>query len=222
MAVIDWQDYWKIDWEAVLYLCTTLRQRQESPIVEYRMTPGPKVEIDWLKGAVSWNGGDVLEEADGTFLFEFNPRRLNCLIEMLAKEVRYAAKIKPIRTVYTRGYRMRLNLDEIVIDPKPLGRPPVSPEKKQRVLEILKRDPSFTRAAQKENLSVMTVSRIAKRAGLNVVQPNPMRITPEKHAQVLEALKHSSNCRSISRQLGGISYKTVAKIRRQNQTAESF
>jgi len=110
-------------------------------------------------------------------------------------------------------------VEERHVSPPPVrprrGRPPVSEKKEQRIVEALKLDPNFARVGKKEGVSDMTVSRIAKKWKLRAGQQKGIRVSPEKRAEVEKALAPGKSFRSVATEVGGISYKSVAKIARE-------
>jgi hypothetical protein len=108
----------------------------------------------------------------------------------------------------------------LVITEKPrFNHPMISEAKRAQVIEALKLNPNGDAIARKVGgITPQTVRAIAKQTGIPLAAENlkkAKRLSPEKRAQIIEALKANPNGNLVARQVGGISSRTVQKIAEQ-------
>jgi transposase-like protein len=95
----------------------------------------------------------------------------------------------------------------------------LSPDTRARIVEALEANPNASRVAREVGgVSGRTVGKIAKEANIRLAAENPektKRVSPEKRARIIEALRDNPNASMVARQIGGFSAKTVQKIAKQ-------
>jgi transposase-like protein len=95
----------------------------------------------------------------------------------------------------------------------------LSSETRARIVEALVADPNASRVAREVgDVSARTVGKIAKEANIRLAAENPekrKRLSPNKRARIVEALRGNPNASMVARQIGGVSAKTVQKIAKQ-------
>jgi transposase-like protein len=88
-----------------------------------------------------------------------------------------------------------------------------------RIVEALVADPNASRVAREVgDVSARTVGKIAKEANIRLAAENPekrKRLSPNKRARIVEALRGNPNASMVARQIGDVSAKTVQKIAKQ-------
>jgi len=85
--------------------------------------------------------------------------------------------------------------------------------KRAQIIEALKANPNAAAVArQVGDISRRAVSYIAKSAEIDLGRSGPKKISAEKGALILEALKLNPNASAIAREFGGMSYKTVTRL----------
>ena len=95
----------------------------------------------------------------------------------------------------------------------------LSPETRARIVEALAANPNASRVAREVgDVSARTVGKIAKKANIRLAAENPekrKRLSPNKRARIVEALRGNPNASMVARQIGDVSAKTVQKIAKQ-------
>lgn len=85
--------------------------------------------------------------------------------------------------------------------------------KRAQIIEALKANPNAHAVAREVGgVSAASVHLIAKTANIDLGRSGPKKISAEKRAMILEALKINPNASAIARQFGGMSYKTVTRL----------
>jgi hypothetical protein len=94
------------------------------------------------------------------------------------------------------------------------------PEKRARIIAALKTNPNATAVARKVGgVSCQGVCNIAKQAGIKLrigQGPKGGRISPEKRARIVAALKANPDTSAVARKVGGVSQSAVWNIAKQN------
>jgi hypothetical protein len=90
-------------------------------------------------------------------------------------------------------------------------------DKRARVIAALRINPNASQVAQTiGDIDRSTVRRIAKAAGIELVGGHAKRghhrVTPEKRALIVTALRDNPNASQVSRDIGEVSRMTVWKI----------
>ena len=90
----------------------------------------------------------------------------------------------------------------------------ISPEKHAQIMARLEDNPNATQVAQKiGGVSNTTVGKIAKAAGIALAgAEHGKRLSAEKRAQIIAALKAKPNASAVVKQIGGVSHVGVWKI----------
>ena len=84
---------------------------------------------------------------------------------------------------------------------------------RMRIIEALKANPNANAVAREiGGVSRGTVRNIAKKANIDVGRSGPKKISAEKQAQIIKALKANPNASAVAREIGGTSYKAVARL----------
>jgi nicotinate-nucleotide pyrophosphorylase len=95
----------------------------------------------------------------------------------------------------------------------------ISEAKRAKIVQALKINPNGAAVARRVGgITPQTVRAIAKQAGIPLAAENlkkAKRLSPEKRAQIIEALRANPNGNLVARQVGGISSRTVQKIAEQ-------
>jgi hypothetical protein len=96
----------------------------------------------------------------------------------------------------------------------------LSPGKRAKIIKALKINPHASQVARQiGGVSHVTVGKIARRAGIKLIAGQAAkgvrRLSPEKRAKIIEALKINSHASQVARQIGGVSHVTVNKIAKQ-------
>ena len=95
----------------------------------------------------------------------------------------------------------------------------LSSETRARIVEALVADPNASKVAREVgDVSARTVGKIAKEANIRLAAENPekrKRLSPNKRARIVEALRGNPNASMVARQIGDVSAKTVQKIAKQ-------
>src|SRR4051812_40960575 len=85
--------------------------------------------------------------------------------------------------------------------------------KRAQIIAALKVTPNAAAVAREvQGVSVGSVRLIARAAQIDLGRSGPKKISAEKRAQIIEALKVDPNASAIARRLGGMSYKVVTRI----------
>ena len=94
------------------------------------------------------------------------------------------------------------------------GHPRVSLEKRGQIIAALKDNPNATEVARKiGGVSHTTVGKIAKAAGIALARAEyGKRLSAEKRAQIIGALKVNPNAAEVAKQIGGVTHVGVWKI----------
>ena len=94
------------------------------------------------------------------------------------------------------------------------GRRGISPEMYAQIIGELEDDPNATQVARKiSGVSNATVGKIAKAAGIALAgAKHGKRLSVEKRAQIIGALKANPNAAEVAEQVGGMSHAGVWKI----------
>ena len=97
------------------------------------------------------------------------------------------------------------------------GHPRVSSEKQAQIIAALKDNPNATQIAREVGcVNYRTVVRLAEGAGIELTAGKAARghprVSPEKHAQIIAALKDNPNAAAVAKQIGGVSHTKVGKI----------
>ena len=93
----------------------------------------------------------------------------------------------------------------------------ISQEKRWQIIAALKDNPNATQVAREVGgVNYRTVVRLAEGGGIGLtagkaVRGHP-RVSPEKHAQIIAALKYNPNAKQVARKIGGVSHTKVGKI----------
>ena len=99
----------------------------------------------------------------------------------------------------------------------PAMRQILSQEKRRQIIAALKDNPNATQIAREVGcVNYRTVVRLAEGAGIELtagkaVRGHP-RVSPEKHAQIIAALKDNPNAKQVAQKIGGVSHTKVGKI----------
>jgi len=99
----------------------------------------------------------------------------------------------------------------------PAMRQILSQEKRRQIIAALKDNPNATQIAREVGcVNYRTVVRLAEGAGIELtagkaVRGHP-RVSPEKHAQIIAALKDNPNAKQVAGKIGGVSHTMVGKI----------
>jgi transposase-like protein len=89
----------------------------------------------------------------------------------------------------------------------------ISDAKRAQIIEALKANPNAKAVARAiGGVSSSSVHLIAKAAKIDLGRSGPKKVSAEKQALILEALKANPNASAIARQFGGMSYKTVTRL----------
>ncbi len=91
----------------------------------------------------------------------------------------------------------------------------VPPEKRAKIIAALKANPNGRAVArQVGDVSSTTISKIARKAGIDLAAANEARrfVSPEKRAKIITALKANPNASAVARQVGGVSRSTIRGI----------
>ena len=84
---------------------------------------------------------------------------------------------------------------------------------RKRIIEALKVTPNAAAVAREiGNVNNTTVRNIAKKAKINLGRSGPKKISAEKCAQIIEALKANPNASAVAREIGGTNYKAVSRL----------
>jgi len=93
----------------------------------------------------------------------------------------------------------------------------ISEEKRRQIIAALKDNPNATQIAREVGgVNYSTVVRLAEGAGIDLTAGKAARghprVSPEKHVQIIAALKDNPNAAAVAKQIGGVSHTTVGKI----------
>ena len=93
----------------------------------------------------------------------------------------------------------------------------ISEEKRRQIIAALKDNPNATQIAREVGcVNYRTVVRVAEGAGIDLTAGKAARghprVSPEKHAQIIGALKANPNAKQVARKIGGVSHTKVGKI----------
>jgi transposase len=93
----------------------------------------------------------------------------------------------------------------------------ISEEERRQIIAALKDNPNATQIAREVGyVNYRTIVRLAKRAGIELTAGKAARghprVSPEKHAQIIAALKDNPNATQVARKIGGVSHTKVGKI----------
>jgi hypothetical protein len=89
-------------------------------------------------------------------------------------------------------------------------------EKRAQIIKALRANPNATAVArQSGGVSLSAVMYIAKKEKIALRKGGPPKLSAEKQAQIIKALKAKPNASEVARQVGGISYQTVARLARK-------
>ena len=93
----------------------------------------------------------------------------------------------------------------------------ISEEKRRQIIAALKTNPNATQVAREVGgVNYRTVVRLAEGAGIDLTAGKAARghprVSPEKHVQIIAALKDNPNAAAVAKQIGGVSHTTVGKI----------
>jgi transposase-like protein len=95
----------------------------------------------------------------------------------------------------------------------------VSPQARAKIAAALRINPNASAVARKiGGMSSATVRIIAKKANIRLAAATigkTKRLSPERRAQIVEALEANPNASMVARQVGGVSSRTVQKIAKQ-------
>ena len=99
----------------------------------------------------------------------------------------------------------------------PAMRQIISQEKRQQIIAALKDNPNATQIAREVGcVNYRTVVRLAEGAGIDLTAGKAARghprVSPEKHAQIIVALKDNPNAKQVAPKIGGVSHTKVGKI----------
>ena len=94
------------------------------------------------------------------------------------------------------------------------GRRGISPEMYAQIISELENNPNATQVARKiSGVSNTTVGKIAKAAGITLAgAEHGKRLSAEKRAQIIAALKANPNAAEVAKQIGGVTHVGVLKI----------
>lgn len=85
--------------------------------------------------------------------------------------------------------------------------------KRTQIIDALRVNPNATGVARElGGVSAASVKLIAKAANIDLGRSGPKKISAEKRAQIIEALRTDPNASAIARRFGGMSYKVVTRI----------
>jgi len=91
-----------------------------------------------------------------------------------------------------------------------------SPEARAKIAAALRANPNAAAVAREfGGVSRGTVENIAKEANIRLAAETigkTKRLSPEKRAQIVEALQANPNAKRVAREVGGVSARTVCKI----------
>jgi len=104
-----------------------------------------------------------------------------------------------------------------VVKNGPAMRQIISQEKRRQIIAALKDNPNATQVAREVGcVNYRTVVRLAEGAGIELTAGKAARghprVSPEKHAQIIAALKDNPNATQAARKIRGVSRTTVGKI----------
>jgi transposase len=93
----------------------------------------------------------------------------------------------------------------------------LSAEQRAQIITALKDNPNATQIAREVGgVNYRTVVRLAEGAGIDLTAGKAARghprVSSEKHAQIIAALKDNPNATQVARKIGGVSHTTVGKI----------
>ena len=90
----------------------------------------------------------------------------------------------------------------------------ISPEMSAQIIGELENNPNATQIARKiSGVSNTTVGKIAKAAGITLAgAEHGKRLSAEKRAQIIAALKANPNAAGVAKQIGGVTHVGVWKI----------
>ena len=90
----------------------------------------------------------------------------------------------------------------------------LSAEQRAQIIAALKTNPNAAAVAKQiGGVSHMTVGRIARAAGIALAGAEyGKRLSAEKRAQIIAALKTNPNAAAVGKQIGGVSHVVVWKI----------
>ena len=93
----------------------------------------------------------------------------------------------------------------------------ISEEKRRQIIAALKDNPNATQIAREVGgVNYGMVLRLAEGAGIDLTAGKAARghprVSPEKHAQIIGALKANPNAKQVARKIGGVSHTKVGKI----------
>ena len=93
----------------------------------------------------------------------------------------------------------------------------ISEEKRRQIIAALKDNPNATQIAREVGgVNYGMVLRLAEGAGIDLTAGKAARghprVSPEKHAQIIAALKDNPNAKQVARKIGGVSHTKVGKI----------
>jgi hypothetical protein len=91
--------------------------------------------------------------------------------------------------------------------------------KRAQIIAALKANPNLAAVARKSGVSTGTVGRIAKKAKIDVGKSGPKKVSAEKRAQIIAALKANPNATAVAREIGGISDKLVGRLAKKAKIA---
>jgi transposase-like protein len=93
----------------------------------------------------------------------------------------------------------------------------ISEEKRRQIIAALNDNPNATQIAREVGcVNYRTIVRLAEGAGIELTAGKAARghprVSPEKHAQIIAALKDNPNAIQVARKIGGVSHTKVGKI----------
>src|SRR5262249_29616861 len=99
----------------------------------------------------------------------------------------------------------------------PAMRQIISEEKRRQIIAALKDNPNATQIAREVGgVNYRMVLRLAEGAGIDLTAGKGARghprDSPDKHAQIIAALKNNPNAKQVARKIGGVSHTKVGKI----------
>ena len=99
----------------------------------------------------------------------------------------------------------------------PAMRQIISQGKRRQIIAALKDNPNATQVAREVGgMNYRTVVRLAEGAGIDLTAGKAARghprVSREKHAQIIAALKANPNASKVAKQIGGVSHVVVSKI----------
>jgi hypothetical protein len=99
----------------------------------------------------------------------------------------------------------------------PAMRQIISQGKRRQIIAALKDNPHATQVAREVGgMNYRTVVRLAEGAGIDLTAGKAARghprVSREKHAQIIAALKANPNASKVAKQIGGVSHVVVSKI----------